>query len=325
MNIVTGKQEHLRESVASTERLIADQPDYVKGFYYYIRNSGKTASYRTQKAYVEYVIRFLESTGKRVDKITMDDVTRYLTKLSIKADGSEASGSYLVAVYSALKKFFNYLEFSERITKNPMAHIERPRPKKAELVKRTYLNKKEVRACMKAIDEIGGAYMVRDKAIMTVLLATGIRNSALTEINVDNIDFDNNCIYVIDKGSKPRTCWIDEEKMKYIKNWIDQRNALIGEDSKQRALFVTNTGSRMSTQATADVVKKVTGAIGHQVSPHKIRATYCTNAYNSGIPVEIVSKLMNHSTIKVTMDCYIQDQEQKVKDASIKAAHSMKF
>ena len=325
MNIETGKQEHLREGVANIERLIKYQPDYVKGFYYYIRNSGKTASYRTQKAYVEYVIRFLDATGKAVKEITMDDVTRYLSQLSIKADGSEASGSYLVAVYSALKKFFNYLEFSERITKNPMVHIERPRPKKAELVKRTYLNKREVQKCMKAIDEIGGTYMVRDKAIMTILLTTGIRNTCLTEINVDNIDFENNCIYVVDKGSKPRTCWIDEDKMRYIKDWIEQRNALLGEDSKQKALFVTNHGARMSNQATAAVVRKVTGAIGHQVSPHKIRATYCTNAYNSGIPVEIVSKLMNHSTIKVTMDCYIQDQEQKVKDASIKAAHSMKF
>lgn len=325
MNIVTGKQEHLRDGVASIERLLKSQPEYVKGFYYYIRNSGKTASYRTQKAYVDHVIRFLDRTDKAIDEITMDDITCYLSQLSIKADGTEASGSYLVAVYSALKKFFNYLEFSERIRKNPMTHIERPRPKKAELVNRTCLNKKEIRKCMKAIEEIGGTYMVRDKAIMTILLTTGIRNTCLTEINVDNIDFENNCIYVIDKGTKPRTCWIDEEKMQYIKDWVEQRNALLGEGSSQRALFITNKCDRMSNQATAAVVRKVTGAIGHQVSPHKIRATYCTNAYNSGIPVEIVSKLMNHSTIKVTMDCYIQDQEQKVKDASIKAAHSMKF
>lgn len=324
MNITTGKEEHIAQGRKYIERTIESQPDYVKSFYYYIRNSGKTSSYNTQRVYVEHVIRFLNKVDKDIDKITIDDITIYLANMSDKKDGTQASGSYLVAVYSALKKFFDYLIFSERITKNPIEHVERPRPKKPDLVHRTFLTKNEIKKCINATDEESGIYRVRDKAILTVFFATGIRNTCLTEINVDNIDFENNVIHVVDKGTKSFTCNLAPEQMETIKKWVDVRKEIIS-DENEKALFVTMKGKRMSQQATASVVKKASSAIGHKISPHKARASYCTLAYNSGIPIDIVSKLMNHSSIKTTMDCYIQGQEERIREARIKAANNVKF
>lgn len=324
MNIATGKEDHIAQGRKYIEKTIESQPDYVKSFYYYMRNSGRTSSYNTQRVYVEYVIRFLKKVNKDIKEITIDDITIYLASISDKDDGTQASGSYLVAVYSALKKFFDYLTFSEKIDKNPIEHVERPRPKKAELVRRTFLNKNEIKKCINSTDSENGIYRVRDKAILTVLFATGIRNTCLTEINVDNIDFENNTIHVIDKGTKPFTCNLAPEQMKIIKEWVDVRKEIIS-DNEEKALFITMQGKRMSQQATASVVKKASSAIGHRISPHKARGSYCTLAYNSGIPIDIVSKLMNHSSIKTTMDCYIQGQEERIREARIQAANNIKF
>lgn len=324
MNITTGKEEHIIQSRKRIEKMIKDQPDYVKSFYYYIRNSGKTSSYNTQKAYVEYVIRFLNKVNKDIDKISIDDITMYFAGISDKENGRQASGSYLVAVYSALKKFFDYLMFSERIKKNPIEHVERPRPKKPDLVHRTFLTKNEIKKCIEITNSENGIYRVRDRAILTILFATGIRNTCLTEINVDNIDFENNVIHVIDKGTKAFTCNLTQDQMKTVQDWVNVRKEIVSDDN-EKALFVTMKGKRMSQQATASVVKRASSAIGHTISPHKARGSYCTLAYNSGIPIDVVSKLMNHSSIKTTMDCYIQGQEERIREARLKAANNIKF
>ena len=137
----TGKEEHMMKSIEKMKEKLKNQPDYVIGYYYNMRNSGRTESYKTHEVYVNHVIKFLREINKDITEIKMDDINKYLSDLSVKEDGSMVSGSYLVAVYSALKKFFKYLVNSERIDKDPMNGIERPAPKKAEMVERTNITK----------------------------------------------------------------------------------------------------------------------------------------------------------------------------------------
>lgn len=319
--IKTGKEENMMKSIAKVTEKLKSQPDYVAGYYYNMRNSGKTASYKTHEVYVNHVIKFLTDVDKDITEIKMDDINRYLSDLSIKPDGAMASGSYLVAVYSALKKFFKYLVDSERIVKNPMDGIERPAPKKAEMVERTYLTESEIKKMFRKLkgDDI---WTKRDRAILTILFFTGIRNTALTEINIGNVDFDNNCIYVVDKGTKPKPCYLRDDMMAIIKEWIDVRNEMV---CNTDALFVSSRMQRISHDTSYRIVKKASEAIGHEVSPHKARASFATNALNKGLSLYEVSKLMNHSSTQVTAACYIQGQDEKIKEANLKAISFMKF
>lgn len=320
--IKTGKEEHIMKVIDKIRTKLESQPDYVAGYYYNMRNSGKTASYKTHEVYVNHVIKFLTDVDKDITEIKMDDINRYLSDLSIKPDGAMASGSYLVAVYSALKKFFKYLVDSERIVKNPMDGIERPAPKKAEMVERTYLTKSEIKKVFKNLKG-NDVWTKRNRAILVMFFFTGIRNTALTEINVQNVDFENNCIYVVDKGSKPKPCYLDDDKMMIIKDWVEARSLV--NPNKIEALFVSRQGTRISQGTSRYIIEQASEAIGHKISPHKARASFATNALNSGLSLYEVSKLMNHSSTQVTAACYIQGQDERIKEANLKAISFMKF
>lgn len=318
----TGREEHKAKAIEAALALCEGRPDYVEGFYYFIKSSGRTKSYKTHSAYLYYVVTFLDYVDKDPSEITFDDITSYI---SGGAFGEDVSGSYLVAVYSALKKFFAYMVRTKRIKENPMEGVERPAPKKPELVQRTYLTPDEIKKCFDVVNDENSVYRERDRAILMLFFTTGIRNTCLTEINVDNVDFENHCVYVIDKGTKPKTCYLSEDRMQVLSEWIERRKVILGSRPDPKALFINNRGKRVDSISTSRIVKRVTKQIGHEISPHKARASFCTNARKSGIPIDIVSKLMNHSSVKVTMDCYIQDQEEEVKDASLKAADYLNF
>lgn len=319
--IKTGKEENMMKIIDKIKRKLETQPDYIAGYYYNMRNSGKTESYKTHEVYVNHVIKFLNEVDKDIKDIKMDDINKYISDLSIKPDGSLASGSYLVAVYSALKKFFKYLVNSERIDKNPMNGIERPASKKPEMVERTYLTQKEIRKLFKTVDG-EDVWTKRDRAILVILFFTGIRNTALTEINVQNVDFENSCIYIVDKGTKAQTCYLSEDKMNIIKEWIDVRNKM---DCNTDALFISQRRQRICQGTSSHVIQKASEKIGHRITPHKARASLATNAIKNGVPLYEVSKILGHSSTQVTADCYIQDQDEKIKEASLKASNFMKF
>ena len=317
--VITGREE-TREIVESKIiEMLQGKPDSISGFYNSIYTS---SSFNTQYRYVEYIINFLEAVDKAPEEATMDDINGYLNRLSRGNGGQKKSGSYLVAIYSALKKYYSYMVKSGRIDKSPVENVERPKPKPADQIQRTYLKPEEVNECMRKIKEEGGYYQKRNLAMMVIYFATGIRNSALVDINVDNVNIDEGFIYVIDKGDKARKCYLSEDNMNVIKDWIKERNE---RNPKTKALFINKCGKRITTQGTSYVVKSVSSKIGHKISPHKARASFCTNTYNAGVPLDVVSKLMNHASTGITSRCYVLGQEEKEKNNVLKATSYIKI
>ena len=326
---VTGKSENYKKSVTRVEEKLKSQPDYISGFYYFMRNSGKTSSYETHEKYLNYVIRFLREINKEPQEVTMDDVTMYLAKISMKEDGSSASESYLVAVYSSLKKFFKYMISSKRMTENPMEHIERPASKKPELVERTYLTKREIKKLFKLMDE-KDIWELRDKTILMLFFSTGIRRTALTEINIDNVDFENNCIYVLDKGTKFNTFDLPEDKMYLLAKWIKVRNLFLAErDIEINALFISQKKwQRITPMSTYRIIKEWTAKIGHEISPEDARATFAINALDSGITLQGLSKLMNINLLQATEYYTLYEKTigtKDIKESMLKATDYLSF
>lgn len=311
--VVTGREEAQVATEKKIEEMLVGQPDSISGFYDSIYTS---SSFNTQYRYVEYVINFIKAVGKAPEKVTMDDINRYLNRLARGIGGKKKSGSYLVAIYSALKKYYAYMVKSGRMSRSPIENVERPKPKPSDQIERTFLNPEEVNKCFAIIRQEGGYYEKRNLAMMVVYFATGIRNSALTNINVDNVNVEESFIYVIDKGDKARKCYLSKDNMDVIKAWIEERET---RHPRTQALFINKSGKRITTQGTSYVVKAVTDKIGHKISPHKARASFCTNTYNAGVPLDVVSKLMNHASTGITSRCYVLGQEEKEKNNVLKA------
>lgn len=314
----TGKEEHRLQMEQKIEEILKAAPIEVEDFYNHIYSS---KSYNTHYRYINAVISFLEDVKKTPEEVTMADVERYLRRKAGRGEDRK-SGSYMVQVYSALKAFFEYMVDCGRIDRSPMERVKRPKPKPADQVERTYLTPDEVNKCFDIVRKSDDKFAKRNLAMLVVYFATGIRNSALTEINIENIDLINNVIYVVDKGNKARECVISPDAMAIIKDWIDERSK---KNLNTNALFVSSWNRRISPQGASDVIRSVSEQIGHKISPHGARRSFCSNAKASGLPLEVVSKMMNHSSTKVTSDCYILGQDEVIKSATIKGTSYIHF
>lgn len=294
-----------------------DMP-YLRGFYYFIKDSLTESS--TYK-YIGHIIRFIDNIDKNISDIDIDDYLYYLGKVN-----KGKSASYQITVYSALKKFSEYLYISKKNSINGMEHVKRPKFKESEqtIKKREigYLNQNEIKIYIDTIKKGIGSdnakarqkkWKERDLAIVLIFLTTGIRCSALYKLDISNIDFDKHILMVTDKGNKVVEYLLDTEVEKIIKEWLIKRNEL-KIDKNDQALFVSNMKKRMSVEAISLIVKKYSVKIeGKHITPHKLRATYGTQLYNETHDIRFVQSCMNHSSPKTT-ELYIrgnQDMDKK--------------
>lgn len=294
-----------------------DMP-YLRGFYYFIKDSLTESS---AHKYIGHVIRFINTLDKEINSIDIDDYLYYLGEIN-----KGKSSSYQIAVYSALKKFSEYLYISKKNPINGMEHVKRPKFKESEQTIRKreigYLDRNEIKTYISSIKQGIGSnkakarqekWKERDLAIILIFLTTGIRCSALYKLDISNIDFDKHILIVTDKGNKVVEYLLDTEVEKIVKEWLIKRNEL-KIDKNDQALFVSNMKKRMSVEAISLIVKKYSADIkGKHITPHKLRATYGTQLYNETHDIRFVQSCMNHNSPKTT-ELYIrgnQDTDKK--------------
>lgn len=325
---MNGRLEHKISNEKLIEKRLGDLPDCVRDYYL------SRASSKESKGSLEYVrkirsfLEFLNDDAKNIDvaKITESDISRYLHSIeqTIGRDGKlkETSFSYRKQVHSILNSFFEYLRKRRIITENPMGCIERPTAK--DVIKRSHLDAFDINFILEAID--GGAgtdfaknkskpWRVRDKAIITLIAMTGMRETALTEINIDDIDFTNGTIKVIDKRHKTHIYRMNSVIREALENWIeDRKQKLSGQETD--ALFISNLKKRVSVCCVVDIVKRYSlEGLGYSISPHKLRAAFCTILYERTKDVEFVRRAVGHNCIETTLR-YIVDDDTAREEAA---------
>lgn len=277
--------------------------------------------------YIKKVDSFLDTVGKAVEDITVDDISEYMARFEFKEDGTRYSSNYRIGVYTSLKHLFTYLKSSGGITDNPMDAIKRPRAVEyqstVEKRAKGYLTKKEVKTYIQTIMEGAGSeraksrqrkWRERDLAIVLVLLNTGIRCSALTKLDYDSVDLDNNQLIVTDKGNKVRRFDLAPVVMKALCEWMLKRFDLL--KKQEDALFITKQGNRMTQDAVSNVIKKFSVKIeGKNITPHKLRATYGTLLYELSNDIYFVQQCMGHSSPQTT-ELYVRSNNDTTKKAS---------
>ena len=302
---MTGREESIAKAKAKMEELLVGQPAEVRGFYYDMIHSGKTKSFMTQKSYLQIVIAFMDWIGKPISEVHYDDLLMYMDE---KSNGGQTSGSWMVAVYSGLKKYFNYLRKTKRISENPMDEMDRPAPKPSDQVKRTYLTLDEINMVINEIRRQGGRYAKRDELIFVFFLTNAMRLNALYELNASDIDFVNKEMKVIEKENKFRTFYPSDNVLKLAADYLRERKYL-APVIKSDALFIDDKGKRMTRYMIEAMITRRCNVTGKHITPHKIRATTATLLSQKGYSIYDIQQLLGHASPHTT-EIYLQNKNE---------------
>lgn len=321
---MNGRTEHKIKTEQKTLNKIKNCKHELSGFYNYMSSKYE---HKTKELYINYIIKFLNDVNKDIADITIEDLNSYLTNLSYKNIESkgltETSGTYRATVHSAIKLYFSYLLSVNTINENIMEYVPRPKRKRDNMIERTCLEPKEIQIMINNIkeDHINEHQKNRDLLILMIFLYTGIRCTALTEINMEDINKENLTLTIIDKRNKKRKFIIDDEVIK-LYNKVCYYNKM--RKWKTKALFVSNRGNRISSSEIGKLIEKYTKNI-KKTTPHKLRRTFGTNMYKETGDIYAVQAALGHEDIRTTQIYVNVDNTEAAAKGMLAMKKNIKF
>lgn len=310
-------------------RILNDLPFYVTEYYYNLSSSRESSSCLE---YIRKIRRFLLFINKNISLIEISnvdetDISKFLKSIEVKEiDGDVQTTSFSTwkQYHSVLNSFFRYLKNKGYIENNPVEHIERVR--KNDKVIHDFLSENDLREILKSVNYGAGnsrsvnrqkEWRERDIAIILTLITTGMRETALCEIDINRIDFKNRILTVTDKENKVNSYEMTPVLMQAYINWISCRKEMMN-DKENDALFISNRRERMSSRAIIDLVRKYSyEALGKEISPHRLRAAYANMLLKKTGDIHFVSRAMKHANVQTTQ-IYVEDSEKDVNNRASK-------
>lgn len=229
--------------------------------------------------------------NKDLLKITSKDIEKYIQTLS---DLAPTTVSHNI---SSLKTFYSYFLKQVRISNNPTDGIKSP---KLGIHLPTYLTIDEVN---KLLDiEVTDAFSSRNKAILELMYATGLRISEVISLEFKNIDYDECIIRVMGKGSKERIVPVNDYAIKYLKEYIDNYRPELVKNDINNYIFLNNHGRMLTRQGIFKMIKNYAALknIKKTIGPHTLRHTFATHLLENGADLRVIQELLGHSDISTT-------------------------
>ena len=224
----------------------------------------------------------------------------------------------------SLKSFYNYFFRLEALKTNPPALVQLPKLHEKEIIR---LDIDEVALLLDEVED--GEHLtdkqkayhaktkVRDLALLTLLLGTGIRVSECVGLNIQDIDFKNGGIRIHRKGGKEVTVYFGTEVEFALTDYLDQRNEIIPESGHEDALFLSLQNKRISVRSVENLVKKYARIVTplKKITPHKLRSTYGTNLYRETGDIYLVADVLGHSDVNTTKKHYAAMEDERRRSA----------
>ena len=197
---------------------------------------------------------------------------------------------------SSIKGFYKYLVNNEIVNANPFIYVKLP--KKEQKLPR-YLTLSEMLSIFDKM-EIKTNYDLRDRLILELMYATGVRVSEVINIKVYDIDFYNNSIKVLGKGSKERIVYYNEVVRDLLSKYMSIYDSLNKKNLEY--LFLNQKGDKLTTKGISYIINQVIKKISFNkhITPHMLRHTFATHLLNNGCSVTTVQELLGHSSIGTT-------------------------
>lgn len=301
---------------------LQNAPSIVGEYYYSLIGSGK--SYDTAYRYINYIISFVDFTFKNKDNeefylnVKPLHVNKYIASLRTKEVNGKierTSDSIRSVQWSALNSFFQFL-VPDYIDSNPVINTQRPKMKDNPKV--TYLTPEEIAKMLRNIEHNAqDMFKNRDLCILKLGVSTGLRVSAIVQIDIDDVDLEHNQIRVTEKGDYDSHVLFGDNLKEQISLWLkDREKYFTGCDS--RALFLSRRGQRISDDMIAVLLKKYSkGVTDKHVTPHVMRHSCATNLYEATGDIYLCSKQLNHKNVATTQRYAELSKEKQKKAANI--------
>jgi len=330
-----GNQSYFIErSEKTTKRIreiISDMPDFVYDFFVGVENYTSPLT-RLNYAYDLRVFfdYLMNETNLFHDKKTLFDleiedfekiktthIERFLSYISHyednegnkKSNGERGKARKL----STLRSFFKYFYRKDILSKDVASKVQTPKIHDKGIIRlesdevQKFLNEAE-----NGFDLQGHAKgyhkhtSIRDTAMLTLMLGTGIRVSECVGLNLDDIDFKVNGISITRKGGNQVVIYFSDEVKVALIDWLEERERNTKIPETEQALFVSLQNKRITVRAVQNLVKKYAKLITplKKITPHKLRSTYGTALYRETQDIYIVADVLGHRDVNTTKKHY---------------------
>lgn len=331
--------EQNKQNVLKMRNVLHELPPFCKQFFRGIEDYTST---RTRLAYAYDIRLFFEFLHENnsichkmeiseyplslLDHIGREDIEEYLAYLSYyEKDGREFTNDERgkSRKLASLRSFYNYFFQGELIEKNPAALVPLPKLHEKAIIRLepnevaillnqveagTKLSKKELTYHEKT--------KLRDIALLTLLLGTGIRVSECVGLNISDVDFDCNGIKIRRKGGYEAIIYFGDEVETALLDYLEQRNHVIPLNGHEDALFLSLQNRRIAVRSVENLVKKYASRVTtlKKITPHKLRSTYGTTLYQETGDIYLVADVLGHKDVNTTKKHYaaLEDERRRM-------------
>ena len=265
----------------------------VDGFMMYLKVE-RHLSANTLEAYGKDLSRFISIIGNVSPKaLTREHFEQYIT--SIAADLSPRSVSRNI---SAVRTFFKFLVSENIIKTNPLRLIDGPRFGRS-LPK--FLSIEETDRLLSCPDSVSPKGL-RDKAMLELLYATGVRVSELITIKITQVNLERGFVRIMGKGSKERVVPMGDKAINAIKEYLESGREKFVKTKTESFLFLNNNGTAMTRQGFWKNIRNygLISGISGTISPHVLRHSFATHLLEGGADLRAVQMMLGHADIATT-------------------------
>lgn len=339
--ITTYHEEINKKNILRLRELLSTLPSFCSQ---YFRGIQDYTSSRTRVAYAYDIRIFFEYLHDSnpifkktpikeyrleiLDQITRIDVEEYLEHCAYYTkDGKEYMNDERgkARKLASLRSFYNYFSKNEMIEKNPAALVQMPKLHEKEIIR---LDPDEVAILLDTVEtgekltkkqlQYHEKNKLRDIALLTLMLGTGIRVSECVGIDISDVDFKNSGVKIRRKGGYEAVIYFGEEVKLALLDYLEQRSNITPIKGYENALFLSIQNKRITVRAVENLVKKYASMVTtlKKITPHKLRSTYGTTLYRETGDIYLVADVLGHKDVNTTRKHYAALEEDRRRQAA---------
>lgn len=336
-------EEQNKQNIIKLRAVLDTLPKFCRTFF---RGIEEYTSSRTRLAYAYDLRLFFEFLHEKnsvcakmeitdyplslLDQISRIDIEEFLEYITLyQKDGRDITNDERgkARKLAALRSLYTYFFQGELIEKNTASLVPLPKQHEKAIIR---LEPNEVAMLLDQVEE--GTKLtkkeleyhkktkLRDVALLTLLLGTGIRVSECVGLDIQDVDFDVNGIRIVRKGGYEAIIYFGQEVEEALLDYLEEREHIIPVQGHENALFLSLQNKRMAVRSVENLVKKYSSRLTtlKKITPHKLRSTYGTTLYQETGDIYLVADVLGHKDVNTTRKHYAAQADLRRREAATK-------